>query len=215
PHLSPGVPPAPAERADDHDEGPRRDRPTRSPAEPKPHRLITGQRKRAPRGARFGFVLRTDRGLDRLDVRRLLALGTLDDVELHFLTFGQRAVALTGDCREVNEHVVPVGTSDEAVALLVAEPLDRALRQRDTSLHFSADRSRQRGRERSTPPHQRQSFGHAPRMRYSPFSISPRTAAMWMAAWAASPPLLPLLPPARSRACATVSVVSTPSVPGT
>src|SRR5207247_1833835 len=66
-----------------------------------------------------------------LDVRSLLALRSLYDFEFDGLAFGQRAVALADDRREVDEHVVPVGTSDEAVALLVAEPLHRSLRQPD------------------------------------------------------------------------------------
>ena len=87
----------------------------------------------------------TPNGLDGLDVRSLLSLGAFYDVELDLLALGQRPIAVADDRREVNEHVVPVGTSDEAVALLVAEPLHSALRQPVTSLHFSADRPASRG----------------------------------------------------------------------
>src|SRR6266508_5696754 len=106
--------------------------------------------------------------LDRLDVRSLLSLGTFHDVELYLLALGESPVAVTDDRREVNEHVVPIGTSDETVALLVAEPLHGALRQPVTSLHFSADRPRLMRRERSMAPSARQcDFGEprAPRGR--------------------------------------------------
>ena len=96
-------------------------------------------------GPRGPFSHALPNGLDRLDVRSLLSLGTFHDVELYLLALGEGPVAVTDDRREVNEHVVPVGTSDEAVALLVAEPLHSALRQPVTSLHFSADRPASRG----------------------------------------------------------------------
>src|SRR6266508_61866 len=118
-----------------------------------------------PRGP-FSRAVPTE--LDRLDVRSLLSLGTFHDVELDLLALGESPVAVTDDRREVNEHVVPVGTSDETVALLVAEPLHGALRQPVTSLHFSADRPRLMRRERSMAPSARQcDFGEprAPRGR--------------------------------------------------
>src|SRR5262249_31863606 len=66
-------------------------------------------------------------GLERLDVRSLQALVALHDFEGDALTLGQRLVALTGDGGEVDEHVrLAVATLDEAVALLVRKPLDRA-----------------------------------------------------------------------------------------
>src|SRR5437588_680024 len=49
----------------------------------------------------------------------------------------------------------------------------------------------------------------------SGFGRRSRTSAVSMAAIAASHPLLPCLPPARSRACSKVSVVSTPKTTGT
>src|SRR5580765_6474189 len=73
--------------------------------------------------------LRGLEGSSRLYVRRLLALRAFHDVELYRLTFRQRAVAVADNRREVNEHVVAIRASDEAVALLVAEPLHRSLRQ--------------------------------------------------------------------------------------
>src|ERR671910_819456 len=63
------------------------------------------------------------------DVRRLGALGALDDFELHALTFGQRLVALHRDRGQVDEDILATLTLDEAVTLLVREPLDGALSQ--------------------------------------------------------------------------------------
>src|SRR5687767_11281299 len=68
-------------------------------------------------------------GLDRGDVRRLGALGALDDFEFHLLTLGQRLVPLHRDRGEVHEDVLATLTLDEAVTLLVREPLDGALSQ--------------------------------------------------------------------------------------
>src|SRR5215204_1565828 len=65
------------------------------------------------------------------DVRRLGALGALDDLELHALTFGQRLVAVHRDRREVDEYVLSTLTFDEPVPLLVREPLNGALSQLD------------------------------------------------------------------------------------
>src|SRR5205809_1470244 len=70
--------------------------------------------------------------LDRRDVRSLEALGALHDFEFDALAFGQRLVALTGDRGEVDEHVVLTFALDEAIALLVREPLNGALSQRSS-----------------------------------------------------------------------------------
>src|SRR6186713_1402643 len=67
--------------------------------------------------------------LSRGDVRRLGALGALDDLELHPLTLGQRLVALHRDRGEVDEDVLATLTLDEPVTLFVREPLDGALSQ--------------------------------------------------------------------------------------
>src|ERR671934_2216809 len=69
------------------------------------------------------------KGLDRLDVRRLQALVALHDLELDLLTLGQRLVAFPCNRREVDEDVFAAFALDEAVALLVREPLDGALGQ--------------------------------------------------------------------------------------
>src|SRR5206468_10577932 len=75
----------------------------------------------------FGSERKALRGLH---VRGLGALGALDDFERHALAFGQRLVALHRDRGKVDEHVVATLTLDEAVALLVREPLHGALWQR-------------------------------------------------------------------------------------
>src|SRR5665647_794978 len=61
----------------------------------------------------------------------LVALG---DLELHPLPLGQRLVAVHGDLGVVHEQVVTVFPFDEAVPLLVAEPLHGPLRHSDTLL---------------------------------------------------------------------------------
>src|SRR3970040_1244782 len=61
------------------------------------------------------------------DVRGLGTLGTLDDLELHTLAFGEGLEAVHRDRGEVDEHVVTTLALDEAVALLVRKPLDGAL----------------------------------------------------------------------------------------
>src|SRR3990172_9260516 len=61
------------------------------------------------------------------DVRGLGTLGTLDDLELHTLAFGEGLEAVHRDRGEVDEDVVPSLALDEAVALLVRKPLDGAL----------------------------------------------------------------------------------------
>src|SRR5439155_21566798 len=67
--------------------------------------------------------------LDRADVRRLQALLALHDLELDALAFSQRLVPVNRDRGEVDEHVLPLLALDEAIALLVREPLHGALRQ--------------------------------------------------------------------------------------
>src|SRR5438874_7088233 len=78
-------------------------------------------------GARSRFRFR--KVLDRLDVHRLQALVALLDVELNTLPLGQRPITLHRNLRVVNEDVLATLTLDEAVALLVREPLDGALSQ--------------------------------------------------------------------------------------
>ena len=72
-----------------------------------------------------GALLKLDseRVLGGCDVRRLGALGALDDFELHPLTLGQRLVAVHRDRGEVHEDVLATLTLDEPVTLLVREPL--------------------------------------------------------------------------------------------
>src|SRR4029077_20321190 len=56
------------------------------------------------------------------------ALGALLDLELHPVTFGQRAEALRRDRRVVHEHIRAAVLLDETEALRVVKPLHLALR---------------------------------------------------------------------------------------
>src|SRR4029453_8736010 len=67
---------------------------------------------------------------DDADVRGFFALAARAHVELDALTLFQGAVARALDGREVDEHVGPVLTGDEAVALLRVEPFHTACCQR-------------------------------------------------------------------------------------
>ena len=58
------------------------------------------------------------------DVSRLEALGPLQQVELHGLTFIERAVAVLLDRGEVHEHIFPRGALDESISLRPVKPLD-------------------------------------------------------------------------------------------
>src|SRR5436190_18954340 len=66
---------------------------------------------------------------DGTNVGGLLALRPFDDVELHGLAFGQCSIAVSSDRAVVDEDVIAIRTGDEAVPLLVAEPLHRSLAQ--------------------------------------------------------------------------------------
>src|SRR5215510_13615473 len=61
------------------------------------------------------------------DVRRLVALGALDDIELDTVTLGQAAESLRLNRGEVNENVLAVFLRDEAKAFGVVEPLHGTL----------------------------------------------------------------------------------------
>src|SRR5437773_800973 len=63
-------------------------------------------------------------GLDGANVRRLRPFRALGDLELDGLPLAERTVALTRDTGEVHEYVFAALLGDEAVALLVAEPLN-------------------------------------------------------------------------------------------
>src|SRR6185295_14827500 len=78
-------------------------------------------KKKPPRG---GFFCDGVLVLALLDVRGLLALGSLDDVETHLLAFLQALESLHVDRREMREQVLAaVIRRNEAVALRVVEPL--------------------------------------------------------------------------------------------
>src|SRR5215216_978581 len=74
----------------------------------------------------------------RPHVRGLRALGPVGDLELDGLALVEGLVAVALDGREVDEDVVAAVAGDEAVALLVAEPLDGAFRQRASLLSTPA-----------------------------------------------------------------------------
>ena len=74
------------------------------------------------------------RDLQNLYVLRLPALGPFDYVERDRLAFLQAAEAVGLDRRIVNENVFSILPADEAVALRVVEPLDRACCHKPTSL---------------------------------------------------------------------------------
>src|SRR5688572_12260136 len=84
---------------------------------------------RGPVKGLFMTSLRFELLADRTDVGCLLALGAIYDVEFEFLALVEGLVAVSGDRGEVYEHILPVGTGDEPVPLLVAEPLHRSLGQ--------------------------------------------------------------------------------------
>jgi hypothetical protein len=65
--------------------------------------------------------------LERLNVRRLPALGPLHHVELHCLAFLQALEAARIDRGVVNEHVLTILTADEAKPLGIVEPLHCSL----------------------------------------------------------------------------------------
>src|SRR5207302_1048057 len=85
---------------------------------------------------------------DRLDVRGLRALGALHNLERHALAFGPRLVAFHANGREVDEDVIAALALDEAVALLVGEPLNGALWQ----LRFLLTTNDGTTRSRRPPP---------------------------------------------------------------
>src|SRR5262245_28180015 len=66
------------------------------------------------------------KGLDLGNVAGLRALGTVNDFELHCLTFFERPEAVTLDGRVVNEDIAASVALDEAVPFGVFEPLDLA-----------------------------------------------------------------------------------------
>src|SRR5690348_340890 len=72
-------------------------------------------------GSRIGFSSRVDS--DALHVRGVESLGARLDLELDFLSFGERLEAVHRDRRKVDEHVLAPFLLNEAVPLGVIEPL--------------------------------------------------------------------------------------------
>lgn len=84
------------------------------------------QKNRRPCGRRVCSMIDAARWSGCLDIRSLLAFGTLGDLERHFLTFFEclEAVHLYG--REMREEIfAPVIRSDKPVAFGVIEPFHR------------------------------------------------------------------------------------------
>src|SRR5919109_716302 len=92
-----------------------------------PHNSPPYKRGRPPSGAPAATSIRVRSACGCHDVRGLGTLGTLDDLELDTLAFGQGLEAFHRDRGEVDEDVVATLALDEAVALLVRKPLDGAL----------------------------------------------------------------------------------------
>ena len=64
-------------------------------------------------------------GVDHGHVAGLRSLGSLFDIELDLLTFGQVAETIALDGGEMDENVLAAFALDEAEALVTVEPLDR------------------------------------------------------------------------------------------
>src|SRR5207237_8113830 len=60
-----------------------------------------------------------------LDVRSLLALRTIDNLELHLFPFAEGLKTSALDRREVDKNVFATLTSNESIALAIIKPLDR------------------------------------------------------------------------------------------
>ena len=81
--------------------------------------------KQKARRFHAGLFSHLKQELTRLDVRGLLALGTLNNFESHFLTFFERLEAAHVDRGEVREQVfAAVIGSDETETLSVVEPFN-------------------------------------------------------------------------------------------
>src|SRR5215813_11231581 len=62
---------------------------------------------------------------DLLDVGGLLALGPMDNLELHLFPFSEGLEAGALDRGEVDKNILATLTSDEAITLTIVKPLDR------------------------------------------------------------------------------------------
>ena len=78
---------------------------------------------KSKRGDLLDRLLKWSAALERLNVFRLPALGSLGDLELHGLAFLQAPEASRLDGGEMHENVFAILTANKAVALGVIEPL--------------------------------------------------------------------------------------------
>jgi hypothetical protein len=95
----------------------------RAPASGRGPGVVGSASKREGRGAP-GF----QEILDLANVGGLKTLGAFDYLELHIVSFGQRAESFGDDGGVVNEDIFTTVLRDEAEPLCVIEPLNRALR---------------------------------------------------------------------------------------
>src|SRR5437764_9922851 len=88
------------------------------------HSLVSPPKQKTKGGlAAALFAEFTGSGLQRLHILGLPALGALDHIELHLLTFLQAAESIRLNGREVYKHVLAVLTADKSIALGVVKPL--------------------------------------------------------------------------------------------
>src|SRR5437016_5396852 len=77
------------------------------------------------RGAGAHYTTRRALLFGLLDVRCLLALRAIDNLELHLFPFTKGLEAVALDRREVDKNVFATIASNEAIALAIVKPLDR------------------------------------------------------------------------------------------
>jgi hypothetical protein len=65
--------------------------------------------------------------LETSNVRRLEALGALQQIELYGFTFIQRAISVLLDCREMDKNVLASGALDKSITLCSVKPLYSSL----------------------------------------------------------------------------------------
>ena len=88
-----------------------------------------------------------------LDIRRLLAFRTLDDVKSHFLAFLQSLEAIHLDRREMREQILSAFVwRDETETFRVVKPLNSTVCNTASPNSFQQQLERVRKAQRLTPP---------------------------------------------------------------